>query len=169
MGGEQDRHQLVARQALDLVPELGAGLRVEARGRLVEEQDLRAVDEPHGQVEAALHPARVRLGLAVGGSGEAEALEGVSDAPAQVAAGDRVELALEDEVLAPGRLGVDPVLLRDDADGVAHAYGLGEHVDPRHARAAAVGSRKRGQDPHGRGLAGAVGTEQPEDGARLHG
>ena len=77
--------QLVARQALDLVPELGARLGVQAGGRLVEEQHLGAVDEAHGQVETALHAARVGLGLAVGGVGEAEALERLGDAPAQVA------------------------------------------------------------------------------------
>ena len=131
MGGEQDRHQLVARQALDLVPQLGARLGVQAGGRLVEEQDLGAVDEAHRQVEPALHAARVGLGLAVGGVGEAEALERLADAPAQVAAGDGVELALQDEVLAPGRLGIEPVLLGDDADGAADAHGLGEHVDAR--------------------------------------
>jgi hypothetical protein len=76
---------------------------------------------------------------------------------------------LEHEVLAPGRLGVEPVLLADDADGVAHAHRLGEDVEPGDAGVAGIGPRQRGQDPHGGGLARAVGAEQPEDGARPHG
>ena len=109
VGGEQDRHPLVAGEALDLVPHVGPRLGVEAGGRLVEEEHAGAVDEAHGQVETALHAARVRLRGPVGGVDEAEALERIADAPAQVGAGDRVELALEREVLAPGRLGVEPV------------------------------------------------------------
>jgi hypothetical protein len=127
------------------------------------------VDEAHGQVEATLHAAGVRLGGPVGGAGEGEALERSADALAQIGAGDRVELALEGEVLAPGRLGVEPVALGDDADRVAHAYRLGEDVDPSHARAAAVGSRQRGEDAHGGGLARSIGAEEPEDGARRDG
>jgi hypothetical protein len=54
-------------------------------------------------------------------------------------AGDPVELALEDEVLAPGGLRVDAVLLADDADRAAHAPRLGQHVEPGHAALPASG------------------------------
>ncbi len=114
----------------------GARLGVEPGRRLVEEQHLRAVEQAHRDVEPALHAARVGLDLAVGGVGEAEALERLGRAALQLGAGDAVELALEHEVLAPGGLAVGAVLLRDDADRVADAHGLGEHVEPGHARAA---------------------------------
>ena len=51
-------------------------------------------------VEPALHAAGVRLGGAVGRGGEVEALEQLVDAPLQPPAGDVVDLALQDEVLA---------------------------------------------------------------------
>ena len=50
---EQDRQALGGGEALELLPHRGARLRVEAGRGLVEEQDLRAVDEPHGHVEPA--------------------------------------------------------------------------------------------------------------------
>ena len=144
-------------------------LRVEAGRGLVEEQDLGAVDEAHRQVQTALRAAGVRLRLTVGGLREAEALERVAHAAAQVGARDAVALALQDEVLAAGRVGVEPVLLADDADRVADARRVGEDVEAGDARAAAVGSREGGEDADGRRLPGAVGAEQAEDGARRDG
>ena len=49
--------------------------RVEAGGRLVEEQHRRAGDEAGGEIEPAAHAARVRLHHAVGGERELELLE----------------------------------------------------------------------------------------------
>ena len=46
-------------ELLDDRPQLGAAARVEAGGRLVEEQHRRAVHERGGEVEAAAHAARV--------------------------------------------------------------------------------------------------------------
>ena len=71
------------------------------------------------------------------------------------------------EVLAAGGVAVGAVLLADDADRVADAHRLGEHVEAGDAGAARVGAGERGEDPDGGGLAGAVGAEQAEDGARL--
>ena len=102
---EQDRHQLLARQALDLVPHLRARLGVEAGRRLVEEQHLRAVQQADRDVEPALHAARVRLR-----PGGRPRRPGRSARATRVTRclrsrpGDAVELALEHEVLAPGRL-----------------------------------------------------------------
>ena len=58
---QQDRHLLLAGQPLDLAPQLGARLGVEARRRLVEEEHRRSVDEAERDVEPALHAAGVRL------------------------------------------------------------------------------------------------------------
>ena len=48
-----------------------AGLRIEAGGRLVEEQQVRLVDQRAGDRQAPLHPARQRLDLVVGALGRA--------------------------------------------------------------------------------------------------
>ena len=59
LGGEEDRHAAVGGQALHLLPERAAALRVETRGGLVEEQDPGPVHERESQVEPALHASRV--------------------------------------------------------------------------------------------------------------
>ena len=72
---QQDGQLLDRRQAGDLVPHLGTGLRVEAGGGLVEEEHRRASDETDGDVELAEHAAAVGLGETVGRLGEGEPLE----------------------------------------------------------------------------------------------
>ena len=120
--GEQDRHALLAGEALDLRPHLGARLGVEAGGGLVEEQHLRAVDQAHRHVEPPLHAAGVGLDLPRGRVGEPEALQRLGHAAPQLGARDAVELALEHEVLAAGGLAVGAVLLADDPDRVPHPH-----------------------------------------------
>ena len=72
--GEQHRRAL-AHQLLDGRPQVLAALGVEARGRLVEEEDGRVRHQRGGQVEAAAHAARVGLEHPVAGVGQPELLE----------------------------------------------------------------------------------------------
>ena len=72
---QEDGDAVLLGEPRDLLPERGPRLRVEAGRRLVEEEDARAVDEREREVEPALHPAGVRPHLAVGGVGQADALE----------------------------------------------------------------------------------------------
>ena len=96
-----------------------ARLRVEAGGRLVEQQDARVVDEPARDREAALHAAGELVDLALGlvfERGEGEQLVGLLRADrarqAEVA-------AVDVEVLAGVELAVEVVLLRHDAQARA--------------------------------------------------
>jgi hypothetical protein len=93
----------------------------------------------------------------------------VGDALFELAPGQSVELALQDEVLAAGGLRIGTVLLADHADRSAHADRIGEHVDAADLRTPAVGTRQRRQHPNRRRLAGPIGPEQPEDRPRLDG
>src|SRR5439155_14795558 len=52
-------------ELFDVLEEVVARLRIDARGRLVEEQHRRIVDQGTGQVEATLHPAGVGAGAVV--------------------------------------------------------------------------------------------------------
>ena len=76
LGGEQHGGSPVD-QALDDLPEVDAALRVEAGGRLVEEEDRRPGHQGGGQVESAAHAARIGLEGAVGGVGQVELVQQV--------------------------------------------------------------------------------------------
>ena len=91
LGGEEDRHAALGYQALDLLPERRAALRVHAGGGLVEEEDPRTVDERQREVETPLHATRVAADLAVGGLDQADALEELITAPPSLLARQRVQ------------------------------------------------------------------------------
>ena len=122
-------------------------------------------DERGGEVEPPPHAARVGLRGALRGVGEVEALEQLVGARARLGAAEVVELADHLEVLEAGQVLVDRGVLAGEADLRAQRVGVAHDVEARDPRAARVGLEQRGQDPHRGGLAGAVGTEQAEDGA----
>ena len=86
LGGEEDGGALVVERP-HLLPDRLAADRVEAGGRLVEEEHPRLVDQRRGEVEAALHPARVGADAAVGGRDEVDPLEQVVGAALALAPG----------------------------------------------------------------------------------
>ena len=61
VGRQDDRHAGLFVELADVLPDVAARLGVEAQGRLVEEEDLGPVDQAAGDLEAALHAARVLL------------------------------------------------------------------------------------------------------------
>ena len=65
------------------------------------------------------------------------------------------------EQLLGADLRVDAELLRQVAERPAHRVLVPQHVDLAERDAAAVGLLQRGEDAHQRGLAGAVGPQQP--------
>ena len=68
----------------DRLPGGAPGARVEARRRLVEEDELRVADQREPEVEAALLPARQRAAARVGLVGEADDLDHLVDVAALV-------------------------------------------------------------------------------------
>jgi hypothetical protein len=159
VGRQQDGLVLLGGQPRDLAPHLGAHLRVQTRGRLVEEEHLWVVDERHRDVQPSLHPPGVAAGDAVGRLGQTEALEQLRDPLLEYLAAHAVEVALETEVLTPRRLDVDPRALRDDADRPPDPVGLRRGVDAGDHRPALVGLCQRRQDLDRGRLAGAVGPQ----------
>ncbi len=78
--GEEDGDAALA-QAAHLVPDPGTALRVEAGGRLVQEQQRRLVDQAHADVQPTLLAARVGLRLTVGRLVQLEQRQQVGRAP----------------------------------------------------------------------------------------
>ena len=82
----QDERHAALLQPVEAVPDDVAGLRVEAGGRLVEQQQLGLVDERAGDREPALHAARQRLDLVAGTLGELDEVEQLVELRPQLAA-----------------------------------------------------------------------------------
>ena len=163
LGGEEDGHPLVAGEMGDLVPERGPALDVEAGGRLVEEEDPRAVQQREGEVEPALHPAGVAADLPVGRVREADPLDQLVAALGALGLRHAVERALQAHVLAGGQVRVERGLLEGGADRVANGGALLDDVEAGDA-GAPRGGREEGGEHVDRGrLAGAVRAEEAVD------
>ncbi len=74
LGGEDERGA-VGHQIGDRAPHVGPGGGVQPGGGLVEEHDRAAHDQARGEVQPPPHPAAVGEQQAIGGVGQAEALE----------------------------------------------------------------------------------------------
>src|SRR5580700_6137367 len=79
MRGQQHRHTL-GLEVSDDAEELRGGVRIEARGRLVEDGDLRALHQNLGEAETLPHAAREGRDAFVGKFGKPDPLDRVGDA-----------------------------------------------------------------------------------------
>ena len=87
--------------APDLIPDRQPRGGVQPGRRLVEEQHLGRVHQRTGEVEAALHPARIRLGPAFGRVVQPDELQQLGRRGDPALTGDPVETALQLEQLPP--------------------------------------------------------------------
>ena len=100
-------------EVVDQGPDLGADLRVETDGRLVEQQQPRAVDEPTGQQQATTHAARELVDGVLAAIGQARDSERPVDRGRDV--GHAIETGEDGEVLLDRDVDVEVVELRHHA------------------------------------------------------
>ena len=144
-------------EVADRRPGVAAGVRIEARRRLVEEQDVGVADEAEREVQAPALPAGERAGAGVALGVELDEVDELVGAEAA-----RVPAAVHLQQLADRQLLLDAGGLQDDADPVAQLARRGAGVipedrdAPRRRDAVALG------DLGDRRLAGPVGPQQAE-------
>ena len=149
--------------------QLDAGPRVEARRRLVEEQDLGIVDEGVGEAQPLLHAARQGLDVLVALVAEVDELEEVADHPSPPGGRDPVAAGEEVEVLPDLHVVVDPEDVRHEAEDAPDLVGVPGDGEAGDLGLAARRPQQRGEDAQRGRLAGAVGPDQAEDLAGLDG
>jgi hypothetical protein len=163
LGGQEDRRPVAGAQLADAVPDQHPGRRVQAGGRLVQEQHPGPVQQGRGEVQAALHAARVGLDAAVDRLVQADQLGHLADLLGQDRAAQPVQASLQAEQLPAGLLGVEAGLLEGHADQPAHLGRLTHHVVPEDRARAAGGLQQGGEHADDGRLAGPVGAEEPVD------
>ncbi|CAO3437987.1 hypothetical protein [Azospirillum argentinense] len=170
-GGHHHAHAGPVRPyAVDQLPELPAGERVHARGRLVEDQQVRIVDERAAQAELLLHAAGQLAGGPVEERRQTGALRQVGDAPPSLGVALAEQPSEEVEILGDRQRRVEVLAeaLRHVGDAGAHGaavacpgHAAAQHLD----RSLLQGARARHQRQQTR-LADAVGADQPRDAPR---
>ena len=160
---KQDRHPL-RRQLGERVPELAPRDRIDARRRLIEQQDARLRHQRAGQRELLLHAAAQPPREPVGEALHPEHREVPLAARADVAQRDASQLTDVAEVLGHAEIRVEAERLGEIADVLACLpCGAAEQL-----RVARGGFHHAAEDLERRGLARAVGPDEPEDLAPAH-
>ncbi len=149
------------------VPKQQPGLRIQAGGRLVQEQHRGVVHHGAGNGEALHHAAGKAAHHLVGAVGQLEAVEQLGGALLALAGRLPEVSAVKEQNFAGGEGEIQVGPLRHHPD-----QPLGRHLLPPHVvfadeRAAGGGADARGQDADGGGFARAVGAQQAEDPAAL--
>ncbi len=107
-----------------------AGLGIDADGGLVEDEQLRLVEQADGDVEPPLHAARVLVCPLVGAVGETHDLEHLICSGRHFCPRQAVERTEEPQVLATGEVGVDGEILRNQPDGTLRLAAPRRHRNP---------------------------------------
>ncbi len=162
LGGEQDGRP-GGDELADDHPHLCAAPGIETGGRFVQEDDLRAVDQTHGQVEAPAHPSGIGRERLASGIGELESLEQLLNPFAAVSSRQVSEPGHQQQVLLAGQDAVHRGELSGQTDQAPDGGWLADDIVTTDPRGATVRPEQGGKDVHDRGLSGAVGSEQRKD------
>src|SRR5262249_14618447 len=100
--------------------------------------------------------------------GQPAAVDDGVDAAGGAAAVQALDAGAGAEGLGDAHLGGEGAVLRHVADAAAHLEGVPEDVEAVDGGGAGSGRQEAGKDPHGGGLAGAVGPEEADDAAARH-
>lgn len=161
VGGDQDRDAEVGVDAADQAQHLVAADRVEAVGGLVEEHQLRVVDQRLGELDALLHAGGVAADGAVALLVQPHVAQGVRGA---LTGGGRREPGharhVHDE-LGGRDVGGQAVVFGHVADALADRAAMGGYVESEHGGGALGGGGESQQNLDQRGLAGSVGAHEP--------
>ena len=165
MGIEKHRDPVGA-QFVDDAAHQQSAQRVEPGGRLIEEDELRFVEQRLGQPHPLKHALAVAAQRAIGRVEQVDACQQPIDAGVQRNAAQTIEPAVKPQQLGRGERVVKAKVFGKKADaraGRAIAERCAQHV-PRAGRRL----DQRQQHLDRRGLAGAVRAEEPEDLAGAH-
>ncbi len=162
MGGQQHRHAHPLQPA-DHLQELESGMRVEARGRLVEDGDLGLLHHDLGDAQTLAHAARVGRNPSVDHVGQLHALHRLHDAPADLRSRNSEQACRVGQILPRRQVIVEAHRIRQVTDPALDLEGLAHRVEAQHLDRAAADLRQPQHHQDGRRLAGAIGAEQAED------
>ena len=159
---EEDRDRLAAPKLLDVAPDVGSRLRIEAHGRFVEEQDPRGVQQTASDLQAPLHPTGVRGDHASASLPELDHLEDVAQPLLGEVSGYPIQLGVEPQVLLGRQVLVERRVLEDQTDVPSDVGRMRRHIETGDLRPSGRRAKQRTQDVDRRGFPGPVRAEEAE-------
>ena len=127
------------------------------------------MDQRTGQSQLLFHAARKRAGPAVLEPGQSDETQQLARPVSQGTAFDAPHRTEEHQVFIHRQVAVERETLGQIADTRASLLGMPGHIVSQDAHRAAFEAERADHQPHGRGLARAVGPDQPVGFAGLDG
>ena len=154
---------LEAAQLVDQRPQAHARLRIQARGGLIQEQDLGAMDQRPGDHQAPPIATGEPVWLEISEGCQAEALQQGLDTAVQIRDA-RPEIAGGNaQIPAHTEIAIEGVILGTDADGTLGRADLPSEITTLEADTAGIRPQKAVEHAQGGGLAGPVGPQDADD------
>ena len=163
MGGDEDRHVVVAGEVGKDLPERVARDGIDAGGRLVEDEDVRRVDEGDRERQPLPDAERHFVGQLVHEFGKLEPFAQGLDPVRNGVRCHAEQFCMKLKVLMDGEFRIEGEGLAHVADAAAHIDVLGIDLVAEQSGLAIACRQETGQDLHGRRLAAAVRTQEAED------
>ena len=158
-----------ARESEDRSEHTLARLRIDPHRRLVDQDNLRPVQDASREAQPPAHADReLRHGL-VGAVGEADQVERMADRRGRISRRDALRAGEEVQVLGRRQGGIERHLLGHEPEHAAHGRRLGGQTVPPDRHGAGVEAEQGGEDAERGRLARAVRTKQSDDLARCNG
>ncbi len=167
VGGHEDSDAGLVAQRPDVFPDGVERLGIEPKRRLVEEEHPGVVQQPAGDLQPPLNAAGKGAYEGVPPVRQPDDVEKAFDALVADASRDVVEHGVGPQVLVGREPVVERGVLEHHADGLPHAFGLANDVEPGKLGSAPCRPEQGREHVDGRALAGAVGAEKAEDLARV--
>ena len=161
VGAEDDG--MLRGQVLDHFAGLDDLVRIESAGGLIQDQNVRVVDDGLGEPDALPVALRELADDLLSHIGHVAAFADFADAALQIGSGQAFKFADELQVVADGHVGIEGGRFGQVADALLDFERLFEDVEARHVRRSRRGWQEACQDAHGGGFSGAVRTQETYD------
>ncbi len=161
-GGHEDGNLLLA-QTMEDAPEIAAAHRIDAVGRLVEEENLRGVDKGADQLQFLFHAARQIAGPAADKGPHMAEVEQFFNAGLPALAAHAVEVGIKVDIFADGEILVQAEFLAHVGEMILDPCGIPGNVKARYRGRAGVGIHDRREHPQTRRFACSVRTDKAEN------
>ena len=158
-----DENRVMSGQTFDELADGTNLVRVETDGWLVENDELRLVDQRIGEADTLLVTLRQMANDAMADVLQPALFHHRVHPLAGLGAAQTLQAGAKSQILLHPHVAMQRVVLRHVADAPAHFIRLGENIEARHAHRAAGGRHEAGQHAHDGALPGAIRPEQAHD------
>ncbi len=157
---QEDRDPILLFQFSEMLAEIPASSWIKSSGRLVEQQQIGAVEESFSEFNAPAKAVRKFLGHFVGTFGQTDAKKQFLETVPQSVAAKTIKMSLLVKVFPGGQLSVETLRLKYHADALPNARGSLGNIVAKDSGLSPGGSEQGGENPENGSFASAIGPEK---------